>query len=145
MDSDSLHGLCEFCRQINVNTIVPYFPPDLGNGIVQVCLHHQPTYNALQKSAETCPLCQLFYAALDRKNATRHPPEAFKAHEKSHIWLISGDQAFFDLRQPKGLYYLRVNVGSGALIEDADFNITTRPGKFPEITESASRYCRVCS
>ncbi|KAK5266146.1 hypothetical protein LTR99_008145 [Exophiala xenobiotica] len=127
MDSDSLHGLCEFCRQINVNTIVPYFPPDLGNGIVEVCLHHQPTYNALQKSAETCPLCQLFYAALDRKNASRNPPEAFKAHEKSHIWLVSGDQAFSDLRQPKGLYYLRVNVGSGALIKEADFNITTRP------------------
>ncbi|KAK5286213.1 hypothetical protein LTR43_010310 [Exophiala xenobiotica] len=127
MDSDSLHGLCEFCRQINVNTIVPYFPPDLGNGIVQLCLHHQPTYNALQKSAETCPLCQLFYAALDRKNASRNPPEAFKAHEKSHIWLVSGDQAFSDLRQPKGLYYLRVNVGSGALIKEADFNITTRP------------------
>ncbi|KAK5451406.1 hypothetical protein LTS15_008170 [Exophiala xenobiotica] len=127
MNSDSLHGLCEFCRQINVNTIVPYFPPDLGNGIVQVCLHHQPTYNALQKSAETCPLCQLFYAALDRKNTSRHPPEAFKAHEKSHIWLVSGDQAFSDQRQPKGLYYLRVNVGSGALIKEADFNITTRP------------------
>ena len=65
------------------------------------------------------------------KNASHRPPEAFKAHENSHIWLVSGDQAFFDLRQPKGLYYLRVNVGSGTLLKDADFNITTRPGTFP--------------
>ena len=131
MKSVSLRDLCKFCKQININTIVPYFPPDLGDDGVQVCLHHQPIYNALQKSVETCPLCRLFYVALDRKNASRHPPEAFKAHENSHIWLVSGDQAFFDLRQPKGLYYLRVNVGSGTLLKDADFNITTRPGTFP--------------
>ncbi len=127
MESVSLRDLCKFCKQINVNTIVSYFPPDLGDDGVQVCLHHQPTYNALQVSAETCPLFRLFYAALDRKNASRHPPEAFKAHENSQIWLVSGDQAFFDLRQPKGLYYLRVTFGSGTLLKDADFTITKRP------------------
>ncbi len=126
---DARPRLCDFCCQINVNTIVPYFPLDLGNGIVQVCLHHQPTYNVLQESSRMCALCFLFYRALERKNASRQVPEAFKAHEKSRIWLVGGEEAFADLSIPKGLHYLRVNVGNGTLLKEADFNITARPGR----------------
>ena len=122
--------LCDFCNQINVNTIVPYFPPDLGNGIVQVCLHHQPTYNALGDSSRGCGLCLLFNNALESKNARRQVAEAFKAHEKSQIWLVSGEEVCEDLSVPKGLHYLRVNVGNGTLLKEADFNITADHGRW---------------
>jgi len=155
-DADSASGssvitpprtLCAFCRKINVNTIVPYFPPGDDDDNLQVCLVHQPSYNALKRSAvggsatspDYCPLCLFFFTALERKNgASRRPPapEAFKDHKKSQIWLVSGDQAVFDLSQPKGLFSLRVNVGNSTLIKAADFNITSLPGKGIQTTFS---------
>ncbi|KIW15916.1 hypothetical protein PV08_05966 [Exophiala spinifera] len=122
-----------------------FYPPMLthvlgrrGHIATQVCLVHQPSYNALKRSAvgcsatspDYCPLCLFFSTALERKNgASRRPPapEAFKDHKKSQIWLVSGDQAVFDLSQPNGLFSLRVNVGNSTLIKEADFNITSLP------------------
>ncbi|EXJ92022.1 hypothetical protein A1O3_00572 [Capronia epimyces CBS 606.96] len=120
-------GLCEHCRRINVNSIVPYGANDPQIGPQQAGLVHQPTYDGLRTSSARCPLCALFYDALERANAGRPVPPGFPSHERSRIWLHAGAHAFTDLRTPKGLYHMVVSVGRGGVFRAAAVSITTRP------------------
>lgn len=125
-------ALCSHCKGITVNSVVPYchtqstlstdFPDEDS---ARVCYNHQPTYNALRTSSQTCQLCQLFYHVLELKNRGKEIPSEFKENDASAIWLISGGEMFFDLRRPKHLSQIRLNVGSGALVNSADLSITT--------------------
>jgi hypothetical protein len=125
-------ALCSQCKGITVNSIVPYchtqstlsidFPDEDS---VRARYNHRPTYNALRTSSQTCRLCQLFYHVLELKNRGKETPSEFKANDASSIWLISGGEMFFDLRRPKHLSQIRLNVGNGTLMNSADLSITT--------------------
>ena len=133
-------ALCSHCKGITVNNIVPHchtqstlsidFPDE---DLVRVCYNHQPTYTALRTSSQTCRLCQLFYYALELKNRGKKIPSEFKDNDKSAIWLVSGGEMFFDLCRPKNLSQVRLNVGSGALMDSADLSITTYDGGYTAI------------
>lgn len=72
-------------------------------------------------------LCRLFLHALEARNAGNNYPETYKQHEQSRIWLISGGEMFFDLKEPKRLSQVHINVGRGGLLYAAVLSITTRP------------------
>jgi hypothetical protein len=117
-------ALCSHCKGITVNSVVPYchtqstlsidFPDEDS---LRVCYNHHPTYNALRTSSQTCRLCQLFYHVLELKNKGKEIPSEFKDND--------GGEMFFDLRHPKHLSQVRLNVGNGALVNSADLSITT--------------------
>jgi hypothetical protein len=133
-------ALCSYCKGISINSLVPYCHTESTVSIdfpdedsLRVCYNHQPTYNALHASSQTCPLCKLFYHVLEQKNVGKEIPSEFKNNDKSAIWLISGGEMFFDLRRPKALSQTRLNVGSGTLMKSADLSITTHSSGYTMI------------
>jgi hypothetical protein len=129
-------SLCTICQGITINKLVPYC--DLDNeALSSYSYTHQPTYNALVQSADTCTLCSLLLYALESCNAAKHIPKEHKDHENSNIWLLGGEEVFFDLTAPKRLSHLRVNVGRGGLIDSADLSVAAHPGE----TNSKHRTC----
>ncbi|KAK5279411.1 hypothetical protein LTR40_007838 [Exophiala xenobiotica] len=119
--------LCEYCRQITVNSIVASGPRDATIGPQQAGLLHQPTYDLLRESSETCPLCALFYHALEQKNSGKHISAEYTSLSRSRVWMHAGDHGFTDLTAPKGLYHMVVNVGGGSAVNAAPISIYSQP------------------
>jgi hypothetical protein len=122
--------LCDYCQRINVNSIVAYGASDATIKPQQAGLIHQPNYDALRESSKSCPLCALFHDGIERKNSGTPISPGFASDKRSRVWLHAGDHAFTDLRTPKALYHVVVNVGGGAILKAAAFSITTQPGEF---------------
>ena len=133
--------LCNLCKGINVNSLVPHcLPEEDSNGeIVQVCYQHHATFNNLKWSARQCPMCQLMYLALWERNKDHQPhhdghhddddvSDDFLSGDQSAIWLISGGNMFFDLSLPKRLSQVRINVGSYGRLQSVDIALYAHPG-----------------
>lgn len=131
VDIKDENQLCKFCKGISVNSLVPHCLPeqDSNGESVQVCYQHHATFNDLKSSATKCSMCRVMYLALQDRN--RNPSdvsERFLSSGESNIWLISGENMFFDLSLPKHLSQMRVNVGSCGKLKSIDIGLYAHPG-----------------
>ncbi|KAI9856310.1 MAG: hypothetical protein M1813_009146 [Trichoglossum hirsutum] len=106
-------ALCDLCQGIRVDTLVPYCPPGQEDEAFKVGYEHQPNYRALEVSSQNCPLCKLLLHALEEGGAAAdRMPEEIRDKEESRIWLIGGQEMFFDLSRPMNLSQINVQAGN---------------------------------
>ena len=106
-------ALCDLCEGIRVNNLVPYCSPGQEDEPFKVVYEHQPSYRALETSSQNCPLCKLFLHALEEGGAAvDRMPEEIRDKGESRIWLIGGQEMFFDLSEPIRLSQINVQAGN---------------------------------
>ncbi|KAH0562300.1 hypothetical protein GP486_003007 [Trichoglossum hirsutum] len=105
-------ALCGLCQGIRVDNLVPYCPPGRGDEAFRVGYEHQPNYRALEKSSRECPLCKLLLHALEDGAAVDRMPEEIRDRSESRIWLIGGQEMFFDLSGPMRLSQINIQAGN---------------------------------